>query len=326
MLHTCLRRNHAVSSDLSSVCSWRILHHMFLVFTTSPWSMLINTEGIPVLIAVVLLVSSFILLLAVSLSVPIVRTSKILTLRAVVDGDIRSVDFGIWGYCLRFVHRYVYSAGAWRDFLIWVLYQWQWGNRSQSSVYSTVGWLDHPIRCPWILQATENLLNVPSNIETSMLTIYPAGQSSTTVSCPTSWHNRVVAALAFISFIWFLSVALRNRTGARRSFQAIRDPPFSRLQFILTCLTTLATFFVLLVHIQLVISVKRSIRLPPLNALQIRWGNSVSSYSIGPARAPNFFRHGSLSQPSFACWGNYSLLEISEILGTNKKHRFDLII
>jgi len=150
MLHTCLRRNHAVSSDLSSVCSWRILHHMFLVFTTSPWSMLINTEGIPVLIAVVLLVSSFILLLAVSLSVPIVRTSKILTLRAVVDGDIRSVDFGIWGYCLRFVHRYVYSAGAWRDFLIWVLYQWQWGNRSQSSVYSTVGWLDHPIRCPWI--------------------------------------------------------------------------------------------------------------------------------------------------------------------------------
>jgi len=161
-----------------------------------------------------------------------------------------------------------------------------------------------------------------------MLAIYPAGYSSITVTYSTSWHNRVVAALAFICFIWFLSVALRNRIGARRLFQAIRDPPFSRLQFILTCLTTLATFFVLLVHIQLVISVKRSIRLPSPNALQIGWGNSVSFYPIVPARAPQrtFFRHGSLSQLSFVCWGNYSLLEISEILGTNKKHRFDLII
>lgn len=85
--------------------------------------MLTNTERIPVLIAVVLLVSSFLLLLAVSLSVPIVRTSRILTLRVVADGDNRSVDFGIWGYCLKSVHRYVYSAEAWRDFLIQTFHQ-----------------------------------------------------------------------------------------------------------------------------------------------------------------------------------------------------------
>ena len=38
------------------------------------------------------------------------------------------------------------------------------------------------------LQITENLLNVPSKIETSMLAIYPAGQSSTIVSHSTSCH------------------------------------------------------------------------------------------------------------------------------------------
>jgi len=36
------------------------------------------------------------------------------------------------------------------------------------------------------LQATENLSNKPSNIETSMLAIYPAGYSSITVTYSTS--------------------------------------------------------------------------------------------------------------------------------------------
>ena len=134
------------------------------------------------------------------------------------------------------------------------------------------------------LQATENPLSVPSKIETSMLVIYPAGQSPSTVSHSVAWRNLIVATLAFLCFIWFLSVHLRNGIGARKSFQAIRDPPFSILQFTLACFTALATFFVFLVHVELVSSVKKSFRLRPPYTLQLAWGNSVSFESISLAR------------------------------------------
>lgn len=202
--------------------------------------MLTETERIPVFIAVALLVGSFMLLLAASLSVPVARASKILTLRAVVDGEIRSVDFGIWGYCLKSIE----SESGGVVVSPWCT-RWMVGWTIQSDVIE-------------FLQATENPLSVPSKIETSMLVIYPA-----------------VATLAFLCFIWFLSVHLRNGIGARKSFQAIRDPPFSILQFTLACFTALATFFVFLVHVELVSSVKKSFRLRPPYTLQLAWGNST---------------------------------------------------
>lgn len=60
---------------------------------------------------------------------------------------------------------------------------------------------------------------------------------------------------------------------------------YLRITFALTCFTAFTTFFVLLVHVELVSSVKKLVHTKTSSggpALRVQWGNAVSQISIPP--------------------------------------------
>lgn len=205
--------------------------------------MIVKTEGYPFLIAVVLLSASLALLLVASLSVPILQTSRIMTLRAEIDGETRSVDFGIWGYCLKSL------------------------KSGDNGVYTPlrctrrmIGWTIQPDVVEF-LKISGDWSTVMTKVETSMLVIYP-----------------VAVAFTFIGWIFSLAVYFTNRIRTRRTFQSTQHLPFLRSQIALGYLIAFITFFVFLVHVELVSSAQKNVR-PRLDSssstLQLEWGNST---------------------------------------------------
>ncbi|KAF9446906.1 hypothetical protein P691DRAFT_156608 [Macrolepiota fuliginosa MF-IS2] len=203
-----------------------------------------KVQGHSFAVAVTLLATALPMLLVVSLSVPLLRASWIFRLRANVDGVARFVEFGIWGYCLNSTEENSRNTAA----------------TFPQCTRKMLGWTIGP-EVVAFLQASRSVQTAPTNMETSLLVVYPAS-----------------AALVLITFGLALSVYVAGKTTAKTSIGSLQHPKYLGTQFCLGCLTALTTFFVLLVHLELVTSVKKAVR-AQLNSgnetLRTEWGNAT---------------------------------------------------
>lgn len=110
-----------------------------------------------------------------------------------------------------------------------------------------------------------------------MLVMYPTCQSRLYY---TSIHTDAVAAavLIFFNLIASLAVYTAGKLKAKASIQPVQSPKYLGTMYFFSCLIVLTTFFALLVHVELVTSVKKAIH-PSTGGnptLRLEWGNTVS--------------------------------------------------